>query len=420
MMAAARETVEHWEGVPFMRKEVKLGMTLGGGAAALLVGYLLVAPPANNNKKGAQFAGGGSGSIIDNSQPGDLTAGGSDAAGGGGGAKTDAAQAAPANNGAAAGTVEQPQAKSGEAAGGGGGTVEPKSAGKGAAAADPWTLLNSGKQPKAGSGRDAQAGQSGQSHEKASAGAADNRLAARGGANKVEAAAAPAGGEGRAATARPRDEGNLHFNPKAAWGDGLSTDGARLAGANALGHGGGGGGARASVSGDASADEPKAGGTHLVKSGETFSSIAAVVYGSASYYPHLVRANPHANPNNLKLGTVITIPPIDQVKASGTGKEAEHATAAATGAPNVPQESKLDPVRQYRVQPGDSLYKISMKVYGKSGYTDRIYEANKNVIGPNPTKLKVGMVLELPDKAGTIASNTETPTGTGPADTEVK
>src|SRR5690349_5634163 len=112
-MGKARETLltirrpgaskrsSHWEGVPFMRKEVKLGMTLGGGAVALLVGYLLVAPPSN--KKGTQLVGsGGGGSIIDNSQPGDLSAGsgGEDR---GSAAKPDTGQGAPANNGAAGG-----------------------------------------------------------------------------------------------------------------------------------------------------------------------------------------------------------------------------------------------------------------------------------------------------------------------------
>ena len=379
-----------------MRKEVKLGMTLGGGAAALLVGYLLVAPPANN-KKGAQFVGGGggNGSIIDNSQPGDLSAGG------GGGTdekqpKSDAAQAAPANTGASAGNIEQPKAPADAVAG----KVEEKTAGK--PTGDQWGVLNSGKQPKAGAARDSQAGQA-QPHEKSSS-PAENRVASRGSRAKTDAPSGPVA-DAHPTQLRPREEGNLYFNPKEAWGGGLSTDAARLA-SNGVRHGG----AKATVV-DGPVEQPKAGGTHVVQSGETFSSIAAVAYGSASYYPHLVRANPHANPNNLKLGTVITIPPIDQVKA--TGGSGEHAAAGGVGSANVPQDVKIDPARQYKVVSGDSLYKISMKVYGKSGYTDRIYEANKALIGPNPTKLKVGMILELPDKAGTIASNTEVPTEAG-------
>src|SRR5689334_175254 len=66
-----------WEGVPFMRKDVKLGMAIGGGLIVLLVGYLLFAPPSNGNKKGAQFVGGtGSPNIIDGGQSGELTSNG--------------------------------------------------------------------------------------------------------------------------------------------------------------------------------------------------------------------------------------------------------------------------------------------------------------------------------------------------------
>src|SRR4051794_40379031 len=58
-----------------MRKEVKLGMAIGGGLIALLVAYLLVAPPSN--KKGTQLASGGAGagSIIEGGAPGDLIPG---------------------------------------------------------------------------------------------------------------------------------------------------------------------------------------------------------------------------------------------------------------------------------------------------------------------------------------------------------
>jgi nucleoid-associated protein YgaU len=143
---------------------------------------------------------------------------------------------------------------------------------------------------------------------------------------------------------------------------------------------------------------PKAGATHVVRSGETFSSIAQAVYGSAAYYPHLIRANPHANPNNLKLGTVINIPKVEDVKATGgpvSSSSAEHSKGAAL---TVVDDVKIDPTKQYRVQSGDSLYKISQKVYGKPTYVEAIYEKNRQQIGANPTKLKLGMILELPEK----------------------
>jgi len=47
-----------------MRKEVKLGMALGGGLVALLVAYLIVAPPSDH-KRGTQLVTADGQNIID-------------------------------------------------------------------------------------------------------------------------------------------------------------------------------------------------------------------------------------------------------------------------------------------------------------------------------------------------------------------
>ena len=48
------------------------------------------------------------------------------------------------------------------------------------------------------------------------------------------------------------------------------------------------------------------------------------------------------------------------------------------------------------MQSGDSLHKISMKLYGKIDMVQKIYDLNKSAIGDNPAKLKLGQVLKLP------------------------
>ena len=52
----------------------------------------------------------------------------------------------------------------------------------------------------------------------------------------------------------------------------------------------------------------------------------------------------------------------------------------------------------YVVQPGDTLSKIARKYYGQEWATSwqRIFEANRDVIGDDPARLKVGMALEIP------------------------
>jgi nucleoid-associated protein YgaU len=55
-------------------------------------------------------------------------------------------------------------------------------------------------------------------------------------------------------------------------------------------------------------------------------------------------------------------------------------------------------VDTYVVQSGDTLSKIARKYYGDAWATSwqRIYAANRDVIGEDPSRLKVGMTLDIP------------------------
>ncbi|MBR1883871.1 MAG: LysM peptidoglycan-binding domain-containing protein [Clostridia bacterium] len=51
---------------------------------------------------------------------------------------------------------------------------------------------------------------------------------------------------------------------------------------------------------------------------------------------------------------------------------------------------------QYTVQSGDNLWTIAQKFYGKGIMNQKIYNANKAVIGDNPDLIRPGMVLTIP------------------------
>lgn len=379
-----------------MRKEVKLGMALGGGLVALLIAYLIVAPPSDH-KRGTQLVtADGQQSIIDPSAQS-----GGDAA-----PTTPVAEEKPAatNDPARLDTLPtQPHPEQSKA-------TEAKAA------------KTDGEKPAAG-GHDAWTKMltSGVGGPDASKGATPVIPVSVTPTGEKAKDAAKSSGE-KHATPKPEkhvvrlaqgvipeaDQGArmIIADPNAAWGDGLSTRSAteaveRASAAVAAPKAA----PKAERSTPAGAAEengtlgstsavPTAGATHVVRSGETFSSIALTVYGSAAYYPHLIRANPHANPNNLKLGTTIMIPKLEDVKATGGA-----AGDRSTGAMKIVDDVKLDPNKQYRVASGDSLYKISVKRFGTPSYVEAIYEKNKQLIGPNATKLKPGMVLDLPEKA---------------------
>lgn len=130
--------------------------------------------------------------------------------------------------------------------------------------------------------------------------------------------------------------------------------------------------------------------THVIAQGETFVSIARAVYGDGRYYQSLIDANPSIDPDKLKPGMTIQLPPDSQVKQSRSK------SAKSSGGSSSSTSTTTDG-KTYTVQNGDSLYKIAKKLYGNGQKSDDLYEANKQVIGPDSTRLKVGMVLTLPE-----------------------
>lgn len=136
------------------------------------------------------------------------------------------------------------------------------------------------------------------------------------------------------------------------------------------------------------ANSPQGTHTYVVKQGDTFWTIAQAEYGDGTYYSHLMRANPNITPNRLRAGVSIKVP--------GKG-EVVPASAAARLAQAGPTTRPIDARQEYRVGPGESLYAIAKKLYGKTDKVNQIYEMNKDLIGPNPAALKRGMVLRLPE-----------------------
>ncbi len=129
--------------------------------------------------------------------------------------------------------------------------------------------------------------------------------------------------------------------------------------------------------------------THVIAQGETLSTIARTVYGSKKYYLLIEKANPNIVAERLRPGTVINLP---DLPASEKADKAEH-HAARGGSGSV---TAVDSDTQYTVKPNDSLYRISMRLYGSPGKVEAIYDLNKELIGPDRGRLKLGMSLKLP------------------------
>lgn len=128
--------------------------------------------------------------------------------------------------------------------------------------------------------------------------------------------------------------------------------------------------------------------TYTIARGDSMYVIAQKVYGNGNLWPKIVQANVGVNPNRLKIGQVLRIPSKEEVApAPETAPRQEPASGSAL---------VRDPRSEYQVVSGDSLEKISRKLYGRTTRWEEIYELNKATIGGDARRLKIGMVLKLP------------------------
>jgi len=65
--------------------------------------------------------------------------------------------------------------------------------------------------------------------------------------------------------------------------------------------------------------------------------------------------------------------------------------------PTPPELPEPKPLRTYKVKTGDFLNKIAKEQLGNSSRYLEIYELNKDIIGPNPSKILPGQILKLPN-----------------------
>lgn len=129
--------------------------------------------------------------------------------------------------------------------------------------------------------------------------------------------------------------------------------------------------------------------SYTVASGDTLWKIAEKFYGSGEYWQKIYNDNADiiSNPDRIYVGQKLLIYPLqgDAVTAA-----MNHTAGSST------ETSDSMSGNYYTVQPGDTLWKIALKVYGKGWRWRKIYQANQAIIS-DPGKLYVGQVLVIPD-----------------------
>ncbi|MCK4871371.1 MAG: LysM peptidoglycan-binding domain-containing protein [Phycisphaerales bacterium] len=118
--------------------------------------------------------------------------------------------------------------------------------------------------------------------------------------------------------------------------------------------------------------------THTVSKNDTLYGIAQRYYGDGDRWGEIHRANNDRIPDEdcLPVGTVLRIPGVQAAPAQSPGTQ-----------PARP--------RTYRIKPGDVLSVVAQNLTGSARNTQRLFEANRNVIR-DIDRLPVGIEIRIP------------------------
>lgn len=132
--------------------------------------------------------------------------------------------------------------------------------------------------------------------------------------------------------------------------------------------------------------------TYTVVAGDNgFWDVSRKVYGDGKHWHLIATANPSANTSALRIGQVLTVPPLPIQSSAGT--------PSGGGTPGTVRPASSGG-REYVVKAGDNgFWGIAESQYGDGKYWKLIQDANPSL---DPTALKIGQVVKLPSlPAGT-------------------
>lgn len=136
--------------------------------------------------------------------------------------------------------------------------------------------------------------------------------------------------------------------------------------------------------------------TYEVQRGDSLWSIAQEHLGDGNLWPRIQAANPGLNPQTLKVGQRINLPPKE---ATATP---EPAPTPAPRPADRPSERTTPPpaerIYTYIVEENDTLYGLAARFLGDGNRWREIYELNRATIA-NPNILPAGIEIRIPPRS---------------------
>lgn len=126
--------------------------------------------------------------------------------------------------------------------------------------------------------------------------------------------------------------------------------------------------------------------THKVVKGETLWKIAETYYGSGYNFVDIVKENHLKNANVIEVNQELNIPDV----------LAKKQTLSETKVSVTVVSSQTISEKTYTIAPNDTLWSIAVRAYGDGYQWPKLYQANKDKIGTNPSRIEKGMELAIP------------------------
>ncbi|MCP4759017.1 MAG: LysM peptidoglycan-binding domain-containing protein [Planctomycetes bacterium] len=123
---------------------------------------------------------------------------------------------------------------------------------------------------------------------------------------------------------------------------------------------------------------------HIVSAGDTLSSIALRYYGDRTLAADLSVHNGLPNPDKLRAGLRLIIPP--------TAEMPQSLAAPAILPPADANIQVAQSASEYEVRPGDTLSELAQQLMGSARHTDRLLELNRDRLS-SADDLRIGLRL---------------------------
>ena len=127
----------------------------------------------------------------------------------------------------------------------------------------------------------------------------------------------------------------------------------------------------------------KIGDTYMVEKGDSLWTISERFYKSGYNWVDIASANNLSNPDQIEVGSEIKIPQVETKTLTVASEE------------TVKLADSIEE-NEYTIASGDNLWKIAVRAYGDGYSWSKIYDANKEAIGANPSLIEKGVKISIP------------------------